>query len=122
MNTLTTNLTNAELTELHAETITDARRARTLANIARRAASLLADGYEIRSYGDGLHVVESPKGDKYVVWHGANVGHSCDCPCFAEYGTCKHFQAVDLKQHDEADGAALDALEVSDYDVYDYRF
>lgn len=115
-------LTNAELTELHAETLTDARRARTLANIARRAASLLADGYEIRSYGDGLYVVESPKGDKYVVWHGVEVGHSCDCPCFAEYGTCKHSQAVDMKKQDDADAAKLDSMEEAGYDVYEYRY
>ena len=117
----TTLLTNAELTALHTETINAAKAARTLANIARRATTLLEDGYEVRSYDD-LHVVESPAGKKYAVWHGAEVGYSCDCPCFAEWNTCKHLLAVDAMKQDAADGDALDALEDAGYDVHEYRY
>ena len=116
------NLNNAELTALHTETVNAARAARTLANITRRAKTLIEDGYQVRSYGDGLYVVESPEGNKYVVWRGAEVGYSCTCPCFEKLTTCKHLEAVDLMKQDEADGAALDAMEETGYDVYAYRY
>ncbi len=119
-------LTNAELTELHAATVNAARLARTLANITRRAATLLEDGYQIRSYeGEGadLCVVESPEGTKYVVWHGAEVGYSCSCPCFEKLTTCKHLLAVDAMKQDEADAERLDAMaDEADYDRFAYRY
>ena len=118
-------LTTTELTALHTETIHAAQKAarasQTLTNISRRAASLLEDGYSVRSYKD-LHIVESPKGDKYSVWHGLKVGYECSCPCFAEWNTCKHLEAIDLMKKDAADADALDALEVPGYDVYEYRY
>lgn len=117
----TNKLNTAELTELHAETVNAARAARTLANIARRAQTLLEDGYQVRSYDD-LHIVESPEGNKYAVWHGAEVGFSCSCPCFEKLTTCKHLQAIDLMKQDAADADALDALEVPGYDVHEYRY
>ena len=117
------NLNNAELTALHIETVNAARAARTLANITRRAETLLEDGYQVRSFADAdCYVVESPEGNKYVVWHGAEVGYSCTCPCFEKLTTCKHLEAVDLMKQDGADGAALDALEDTGYDVYAYRY
>lgn len=100
-------MNTSELTALHTETLSDARTARTLANISRRAASLLADGYQVRSYSD-LHIVESPKGDKYTVWHGVEVGYTCSCPCFAEYNTCKHLEGVDLMKQEDAQAEAAD--------------
>lgn len=117
----TNNLTNAELTALHTEPVNAARASRTLANITRRAETLLEDGYQIRSYGDDLHVVESPEGNKYVVWHGA-AGFHCSCPCFEKLTTCKHLQAVDLMKQDAADGAALDSMEDAGHDAYAYRY
>ena len=115
-------LTSAELTALHTETVNAARASRTLANISRRASTLIEDGYQVHSYGDGLHVVESPEGKKYCVWHGLGVGFSCDCPCFAEWNTCKHLEAIDLMKKDAADGDALDALEDAAYDPYELRY
>ena len=114
-------MNTSELTALHTETIEAAKAARTLANISRRAATLIADGYQVRSYND-LHIVESPKGDKYSVWHGVEVGYSCTCPCFLKLTTCKHLEAVDMMLKDAADAAALDALEAAGYDPYAYRY
>ena len=123
MPTLTTTLlTNAELTALHTEAVNAAKAARTLANISRRAQTLIEDGYQVRSHGEDLHVVESPKGDKYVVFHGANAGYCCSCLCFENLTTCKHLQAVDMMKQDAADAAALDAMDVPGYDVYEYRY
>ena len=118
-----TLLTSAELTALHTETVNDAREARTLANIARRAKTLIEDGYQIRAYeGTHFYEVTSPKGDRYSVWHGEKVGFECNCPAFEKYATCKHLQAIDLMKQDEADAAKLDAMEVPGYDVYEYRY
>ncbi|MGI4790374.1 MAG: hypothetical protein ACRYFS_16165 [Janthinobacterium lividum] len=106
-------LTNVELTALHTETIGAAQKAaresRTLANISRRASTLIEDGYQVRSYaGTDLHIVESPKGDKYSVWHGATAGFSCSCPCFLNWNTCKHLEAIDLMKKEAVEDAAAD--------------
>ncbi|MGI4790248.1 MAG: hypothetical protein ACRYFS_15530 [Janthinobacterium lividum] len=53
-------MNTSELTALHTETLGEIRRTRTLTNISRRAASLLTDSYQVRSYQD-LHIVESPQ-------------------------------------------------------------
>ncbi|MGI4788796.1 MAG: hypothetical protein ACRYFS_08095 [Janthinobacterium lividum] len=121
-------LTTTELTTLHTETINAAQKAarasRTLTNISRRAASLLADGYQVRTFdGTDFYIVESPKGDKYSVWHGKEVGFSCDCPCFADWNTCKHLEAIDLMKKDQADAAAMDAAaDDAFYDRFAYRY
>ena len=121
-----TLLTKAELTELHVETVSAASLFLTLVNITRRAATLLEDSYQIRSYdGEGadLCIVESPEGAKYVVWHGAEVGYACSCPCFEKLTTCKHLLAVDAMKQDEADAARLDAMaDEADYDRFVYRY
>ena len=119
------NLTSSELTALHTETITllhkAAQESRTLANISRRAASLFADGYKVRAYeGTSFHEVTSPKGDRYGVWHGLETGYCCSCPCFAEWNTCKHLEAVDLMLKDDAQAAEYDARDA--YDAYEYRY
>ena len=113
MNTATLN--TAELTALHTETLTEARIARTLANIARRAQTLWADGYSVLTAGKSHYCVFSPEDNLYVVFLSETpdcdvFGSSCSCPAFAAYSTCKHFQAVDLMLRDEAQAAAHDAL------------
>lgn len=118
-------LTNSELTALHTETMTAlraaAQKSRTLANISRRAASLLADGYSIEGFaGTHYYEVTSPAGTRYKVWHGVAVGFECNCPCFTEHNTCKHLEAVDLMKRDEAQAAEFDAQDA--YDPFAYRF
>ena len=108
-------MNTAELTALHTATIAamnaEARTARTLGNIARRAETLLSDGYTVETCRvKGLFYVAGPQGQEYVVNVGTALGHSCDCPAFAEYDTCKHYQAVGLMLRDEAQAAAYDAL------------
>lgn len=121
-------MNSTELTALNAETLNAlhqaSKKSRTLANISRRAANLIADGYQVRSYeGTHFHEVTSPKGDRYDVWHGLETGFSCSCPCFAEWNTCKHLEAIDLMKQDEADAAKLDAVaDDADYDRYAYRY
>jgi hypothetical protein len=117
-------MNTSELTALHTETITAlhkaAQESRTLANISRRAASLLTDGYQVRGYeGTDFYVVTSPKGAKYQVWHGVKVGYECGCPCFTEWNTCKHLEAIDQMKQDEEQAAEYDARDA--YDLYEYR-
>jgi uncharacterized Zn finger protein len=108
-------MNTAELTELHNETIAEARFARTLENITRRAATLFTDGYSARDItGQNKHfLVGSPKGDLYTV-HAepgeAPFQPSCSCPAFARFDTCKHLQAVQCQ-------LAQDAALVSDYEA-----
>ena len=63
------NLTSAELTALHTETLNEVRRARLLANITRRAALLFEVGYTAKETLTGLYVraflVTSPEGKTY---------------------------------------------------------
>ena len=108
MNTATLN--TAELTALHTETLTEARRERTLANIARRASALLTTGgYTAEeSSVTGLYYITGPEGQEYQVNIGTALGHSCDCPANADYGTCKHYQAVELMLLEAAQGEAAD--------------
>ena len=118
-------MNTSELTALHTETIAALHKAskdaRTLTNISRRAASLIADGYQVRAYeGTSFYEVTSPKGDHYNVWHGLEVGFECSCPCFAEWNTCKHLEAIDLMKKDEAQAAEYDARDA--YDAYEYRY
>jgi hypothetical protein len=114
-------MTNSELTALHIETINAAKAARTLANISRRAANLLIDGYTVRSYeGTHFHEVTSPKGDRYNVWYGIETGFECNCPCWKEWNTCKHLEAIGLMLKDEAQAAEYEARDA--YDVYEYRY
>jgi hypothetical protein len=102
-------MNSTELTALHTETLNAVRIARTLTNISRRAASLLSDGYTVRAYqGTSFYEVTSPKGDKYSVWHGAIVGYTCNCLCFAQYNTCKHLEGVDLMKQEDAQAEAAD--------------
>ncbi len=117
-------MNTAELTALHTATLTamnsEARRERTLANIARRAQTLFADGYTVETCRvKGFFYVTGPQGQEYQVNVGTALGDDCDCPAFAEYGTCKHFQAVDLMLRDEAQAAEYDALHTdADDDAY----
>lgn len=104
-------LNTAELTSLHTETLNEVRRARTQANITRRAQTLFNDGYTAdESSVTGLYFITGPQGQEYQVNVGTALGFSCDCPAFADYGTCKHFQAVDLMLRDEAQAAEYDVL------------
>lgn len=105
----------AELTALHTATLAamneEARTARTLANIARRAETLLSDGYTVeRGRVAGLFYVAGPQGQEYQVNAGTALGNNCDCPAFAAYDTCKHYEAVGLMLRDEAQAADYDAL------------
>ena len=106
-------MNTAELTALHIATLTamntEARRARTYASIARRAETLLNDGYTVETGRvTGLYFVTSPAGAEYQVNVGTALGSRCDCPAFAEYETCKHYQAVDLMLKEAAQADAAD--------------
>lgn len=109
-------MSTAELTALHGATLAalsaEARLTRTLANIARRAETLLTTGGYTVETGrvSGLYFIAGPQGQEYQVNVGTALGNGCDCPAFAEYATCKHFQAVDLMLRDEAQAAEYDAL------------
>jgi len=107
-------MNTAELTALHTETIADMKRARTIANIERRALTLWADGYGVRTSAEvwgaghtlaqpGAYFVTAPakRGDvngdtkqTYKVRCSPEAGYSCTYPAFAEYDTCKHLIAV----------------------------
>ncbi len=102
-------MNTAELTALHTETLNEARRARTYANITARAETLFNDGYTAqRSSVAGLFYISGPEGQEYQVNVGTAIGNHCDCPCFTEYATCKHYQAVDLMLKEAAQGEAAD--------------
>lgn len=102
-------MNTAELTALHTETLIEASRARTYANITRRAETLLTTGgYTAEAAWPGFYHVFGPQGQHYSVITDTLMGANCDCPAFAEYGTCKHFQAIDLMLKEEAQGEAAD--------------
>ena len=104
-------MNTAELTALYTETLAEARIARTLANIARRAETLLTGGgYKVETAWPGFYHVFGPQGQHYTVITDTLMTPGCDCPAFADYSTCKHFQAVDLMLRDEAQAAEYDAL------------
>lgn len=104
-------MNNAELTELHTETIAGLKLSRTLANITRRAETLLTTGgYWVDEAWKGLYHVFGPQGQHYMVTCDAIMGYLCDCEAFATYTTCKHLQAIDLMLRDEAQAAEHDAL------------
>ncbi len=104
-------MNTAELTALHIETLTEARIARTLASIARRAETLLTEGgYKVETAWEGLYHVLGPQGQHYMVVSDTILDNHCDCKAFAEYETCKHLQAVELMLRDEAQAADYDAL------------
>ena len=118
MKTLTTA---DELTAINA----GIRKERTLANIARRASTLFNDGYTATKTLDGCfvncYVVRSPQGKVYTVKvsqvsvpAASPTASRCSCPCFAELGSCKHLQALELQEDadasDEAQCAEYEAL------------
>ena len=113
-------MNSAELTALHTETIAEtkneARRARLLQNITRRAAMLFEVGYTVKETLTGLYVraflVTSPEGKTYRVKiskaaaePGSFLGSGCNCPCFEEHLTCKHLLATEkmVREEEEAD-------------------
>ena len=116
-------LTNAELTELHTETLSEIAHARTMANITRRASRLFfEDGYTAYENIPGDYVrcfrVTSPKGDTYNVKvskapaaPGTFFGSRCSCPCFVKELTCKHLQALQMMiDNEDAQCNAYDAM------------
>lgn len=90
---------------------------RTMANIARRAETLWADGYVIDematlSCTDCYHI-RTPKGDEYSVHiERAPVvfGDDCNCPAYAKFGDCKHHIAILTLRAEEAQTEAWEAL------------
>lgn len=106
-------MNTAELTALHTATLTamneEARTSRTLASITRRAQTLFTDGYTVETGRvDGLYYVAGPQGQEYQVNVGTALGDCCDCPAFARYDTCKHYEAVELMLREAAQGEAAD--------------
>lgn len=110
-------MTTAELNTILAENAQEARTARLMANITRRAATLFADGYTAIKNINGVYAqayqVLSPEGKRYSVKvsmtpaePGSFYGDKCTCPCFADHKTCKHLQAIRLDMEQDA---ALDA-------------
>ena len=124
------NLTSAELTALHTETINEARRTRTLENISRRASRLWEVGYTVKQTMTGLYVrsfqVTSPEGKAYNVKisqtpaaPGTFFGSGCNCPCFEKETTCKHLQAIEMMiAQEDAEVAAYEARQDNDDDAY----
>jgi len=113
-------LTNNELTTFLNEDAAARIEARTLANIARRAATLFQDGYKVASYVPGLYLITSPEAAFYTVrvsgTPGCEVfGSYCTCPCFGKHKTCKHLQAVVNAIEEGAEG---DARQDNDDDRY----
>ena len=106
-------MNTAELTALHTATLTamntEARIARTLANIARRSETLLTDGgYKVDTAWPGFYHVFGPQGQHYTVITDTLMGAGCDCPAFGKYATCKHYQAVELMLLEAAQAEAAD--------------
>ncbi|MBV9851038.1 MAG: hypothetical protein JO250_15310 [Armatimonadetes bacterium] len=109
-------MNTAELTALHTETLNEARRARLLTNITRRAETLFTTGgYTATQTMDGQYaacfLVVSPEGRRYTVKvsrtmaaPGTFYGSKCSCPCFEKELTCKHLLACTARV--EADAAA----------------
>ncbi len=104
-------LTNNEMTAF----LNNDSAARTQANISRRAQTLFQNGYTVdESSVTGLYFITGPQGQEYQVNIGTALGNHCDCAAFDKYATCKHFQAVDLMQRDEAQAAEYDAQDAYD--------
>ncbi len=103
-------MTSAELITFLNEDAEESANARTLANIARRAATLWANGYK---FSNVLHLffVLPPKGGCYTVELPNPFADdpSCTCPCFAKRKTCKHLLAVQAMvwEQENAEEAAL---------------
>lgn len=113
-------LTNNEMTAFLNDDAAARAEARTLANIARRAATLFEDGYKAMPLGRGSYCIFSPNDDTYAVFISDTpdcevFGSYCSCPCFQSRKTCKHLQAV-VNAIEE--GAELDALNDTDDDRY----
>lgn len=90
---------------------------RTLANIARRAETLWADGYRITETAElsqsACYYIATPKGDEYQVHiERAPVvfGDMCTCPAHKKFGDCKHHMAVLTLRAEEAQTEAWEAL------------
>lgn len=123
-------MNTAELTAIHTETLAEVSRARTLANIARRASRLFEVGYTATETMSGLYVrtfqVTSPEGHCYRVKvsktpaaPGSFFGSGCSCPCFEKELTCKHLQGVELMIAQEDDMCAgYEARQDNDDDRY----
>lgn len=62
--------------------------ARLLANINDRAARLFENGYTLKRIDATDVIITNEEGDKYEV---STFWESCDCPCFKNHGTCKHY-------------------------------
>lgn len=104
-----------ELTAL----INEDRYARTLANIARRAENLWADGYRSLKGTETEHfrhfTVLTPQGERYGVClsdtpHCDVFGDSCTCPAWGKYHECKHHLAILWLAREEAEAAEFDRL------------
>lgn len=113
-------MNTAEIQQTTAEII----KARTLANITRRAQTLFADGYTAREVSPDNFFIVSPKGDEYVVTLTDTptdevFGDRCTCPAFGNYGECKHHLAVLAHKRDEEQAAEYDARDA--YDPYALR-
>lgn len=126
-------LTTDELTDLLNEDAAERIKARTLANIARRAETLLQDGYTCRLWLKGrqveplirtrdIYLVTTPNDDEYQVSlsetpNASILGDHCNCPCFDKWGECKHHLAVlnfvweaeQVRQCEEHDALYTDA-------------
>ena len=101
------------------EMINEDRYARTLANIARRAETLFADGYKATPSAGSAHfqsyLVTTPAGEFYMVCLSDTpkcdvFGDYCTCPAFTKYHECKHHLAILWRCQEEAQAAAFDAL------------
>ena len=97
---------NDELTEMIQEDLY----ARTLANIARRAENLWADGYTWKKFATDFYHVFSPAGAHYIVLLNEDTMPGCDCPAFKKYGECKHHLAIEWLVRDEMQADAFDAM------------
>ncbi len=111
-------MTTAEIQQTTAEII----KARTLANISRRAQTLFADGDTAKEVAAENF---SPRGEESVVTPTDTptdevFGDRCTCPAFESYGECKHHLGVLAHKRDEEQAAEYNARDA--YDPYALRY
>jgi hypothetical protein len=103
--------------------------ARILANMNRRAETLVEDGYRIaqETIFTNYFSVDTPEGKRYTVKVDEfNADRfSCTCPAFENYGDCKHHLAIGkmiarMQEDDAADAAFALHQEKESYEAGEF--
>ncbi len=97
----------------------------TLANIARRAETLWADGYRYQTKaGSHIYIVKTPKfvqtggemGFAYTVDMYDSNNFTCDCKSFKAFAKCKHLMACITLEIESMLKAASEIAQAAAYD------